>query len=454
MKPAANSTDARTTAIEVLCLWATTHGSVDLFLNSAIEQLADIDRGLTKTMVYGVLRQKEYLDYIVRAHTRHPLRKMKPRTLMTLRIGVYQLLFLDRIPESATVNATVNTLKTAGQPGWLIGFVNGVLRAVARSRATLPTADQMASQEPPLLNHPAWMVERWQAQFGRDTALAICRENGVEPPLTLRINSRRTSRSRFLELLHRSGITACAGLYSPLSVVISSYPGSVASLPGYTEGFFQVQDEAAQLASFLVNPLPHHARILDGCAGPGGKTTHLVELLPPEGTVVAVEPDRRRYHLLRDNLRRLGHGKEVLAVHTDLHAYAATRPTLFDAVLIDAPCSGTGVIRRHPDIRWNRQAGDLVIYQQKQLRLLEVAARLVKPTGALVYSTCSLEPEENEEVISHFQEKFPAFQVENVATLLPETTRRLVTASGYFRSSPVDGLDGFFAARLINARNL
>lgn len=454
MKPAANSTDARTTAIEVLCLWATTHGSVDLFLNSAIEQLADIDRGLAKTMVYGVLRQKEYLDYIVRAHTRHPLRKMKPRTLMTLRVGVYQLLFLHRIPESAAVNATVNTLKAARQPGWLVGFVNGVLRAVARSRATLPTADQMAAQEPPLLNHPAWLIERWQAQFGRDTALAICRKNSVEPPLTLRVNSRRTSRSRLLEQLHKSGITACSGLYSPLSVVITTYPGAITALPGYEEGAFQVQDEAAQLASLLVKPLPLRARLLDGCAGLGGKTTHLAEMLPPGGAVVAVEPDSRRYRLLRDNLRRLGHGQAVSAVHRDLQTYAATRPTLFDVVLVDAPCSGTGVIRRHPDIRWNRQPEDFAGYQQTQLQLLEIAARLVKPAGALVYATCSLEFEENEEVISHFQEKFPRFQVENVAELLPETAQRLVTGTGYFRSSPADGLDGFFAARLVNQRSL
>lgn len=454
MNPTSPSSNPRTAAVEVLCLWATTHNSVDLLFHAAIEQLADIDRGLVKTLVYGVLRQKEYLDHIIRTFSKHPLRKMKPRTLMTLRIGVYQLLFLSRIPESAAVNATVNTLKAASQPAWLIGFANGILRAVARSRATLPTAEQMAQAAPPILNHPAWLIERWQARFGSETARAICRCNNTEPPLTLRVNARRTSRSALREALAKSGIRARNGFYSPLSLVIDAFPGGVASLPGYDLGHFQVQDEAAQLASLLIGPLPGRCRILDGCAGLGGKTSHLAEMLPPDSAIVAVEPDSRRYRLLWDNLRRLGHSEPVLPARTDLRAYAATRPQPFDRILIDAPCSGTGVIRRQPDIRWNRQPEDLGPYQQTQVHLLEIAASLLKPGGILVYATCSLEPEENEEVIRLFFERCPRFEVENATALLPEPAHRLVDRSGFFHPSPADGLDGFFAARLIDRHNL
>lgn len=446
MTQAQPSTTARAVAIEVLCLWCTTHNSVDLLFHAAIEQLADIDRGLVKTLVYGMLRHKDSLDHIIRIFAKHPLRTMKPRTLMTLRVGVFQLLFLNRIPESAAVNATVNTLKAAGQPSWLIGFVNGILRAVARARSTLSI--------PPLLNHPAWLVKRWQAQFGQDTMLAICSANTLEPALTLRVNKRRTSRTLFRELLAKSGIITRPGWCSPLSLVIDSFPGSIAALPGYATGSFQVQDEAAQMASLLVGSLPHRARVLDGCAGLGGKTSHLAEILPAGGSLVAVEPDARRHRLLCENLRRLGHTEAVIPIRSDLHAYAATRPQPFDSILIDAPCSGTGVIRRQPDIRWNRQPEDLISYQKIQADLLSIAATLLKPSGVLVYATCSLEPEENEDLVDLFLAGYPHFQVENAAQCVPEAAHRLITPSGYFRSCPADGLDGFFAARLINRRNL
>jgi len=444
----------RSTAVEVLCLWATTHNSIDSLFHAAIEQLADIDRGLTKSLVYGVLRQKQFLDHIIRGFSKHPLTKMKPRTLMTLRIGVYQLLFLRRIPESAAVNATVNTLKAAGQPAWLIGFVNGILRSVARNRTTLPTPEELAGADPPILNHPAWLVERWQARFGTETTWTICCGNNSDPSLTLRANGRRTSVPALKTLLAKTGITAQKGLYSPSALRIDSFPGSIVALPGYEQGYFQVQDEAAQLASLLVAPLPGRCRVLDACAGLGGKTSHLAELLPPDGNIIAVEPESRRFGLLRENLHRLGHTEQVRCVRADLHAYAATRPQLFDAILIDAPCSGTGVIRRQPDIRWNRQPEDLSRYQHTQLQLLEIAVSLLNRGGVLVYVTCSLEPEENEDVVQLFLTRFPRFTVHNAADLLPEAARRLVDKAGFFRPSPADDVDGFFAARLIDPRGL
>ena len=442
----------RAAAVEVLCLWATTHNAIDLLFQATVARLAEIDRGLVKSLIYGVLRHKEYLDHIIRTHSSHPLRKMKPRTLMTLRIGVYQLLFLSRIPESAAVNATVNTLKAANQPAWMIGFANGLLRTVAKGRASLPTPAQMEAAEPPLLNHPAWLVERWQARFGVEQARAICRVNNTEPSLTLWVNGRRTSPSLLKALLERSGIAARKGEFSPAALVIERFPGAVDALPGYEEGHFQVQDEAAQLASLLIGPLPDRGRVLDGCAGLGGKTSHLAEALPPQGALVAIEPDGRRFGLLRQNLTRLGLTDQVRCLRTELASFADTRPQPFDAILIDAPCSGTGVIRRHPDIRWNRQPEEMARYQADQLRLLDIAARLLAPGGALVYATCSLEVEENEQVVAAFLGQHPTFAVASAAALLPEATHRLVDAAGFFRPTPADGLDGFFAARLIDRR--
>jgi len=451
MTPSPSPVSPRAAAVDVLCLWATTHNSVDLLFHSAIERVADIDRGLVKTLVYGVLRQKEYLDYCIRRFSKHPLRKMKPRTLMTLRIGVYQLLFLNRIPESAAVNATVNTLKSSGQPSWLIGFANGILRNVARNRTELPPPQALAEADPPVLNHPAWLIDRWKKKFGEVKARTISTYNNSEPPLTLRANSRRTSRNALKELMERSGIKAAPGVFSPQSLVIDNFPGSIASLPGYGEGLFQIQDEAAQLASLLVGQLPQGARVLDGCAGLGGKTSHLVEMLPPGGMVVAVEPDSRRYRLLKENLLRLKQRESVIAVRSDLQSYAAGHPERFDAILIDAPCSGTGVIRRQPDIRWNRSPEDFVQYQQTQLYLLEMASSLLKPGGVLIYATCSLEPEENHAVIDIFTSRIPRFTLDPAGPYLPEIAHRLVDDRGCFHPNPADGLDGFFAARLIDS---
>ena len=446
------SPSPRAAAVEALCLWATTHNSMDLLFQAQVGRLAEIDRSLFKTLIYGVLRHKEYLDHIIRRFSSHPLRKMKPRTLMTLRIGVYQLLLLHRIPESAVVNATVNTLKDSGQPAWLIGFVNGLLRAVARERTTLPTAEAMEQAEPPLLNHPAWLIERWQARFGREPARMICRVNNTEPPLTLRVNNRKTSRSQLRELLEGSGIKAAPGQFSPTALVLDRFPGAIDALPGYAEGLFQIQDEAAQLASLLLTPLPDRARVLDACAGLGGKTSHLAERLPPQGSLVAIEPDSRRFGLLRQNLTRLGLADQVRCLRTDLARFADTQPQPFDAILVDAPCSGTGVIRRQPDIRWNRQPEDLARYQTDQLRLLGLAASLLAPGGVLVYATCSLEAEENERVVQALLAGHGTLAVASAAALLPEAAGSLVDPAGFFRPTPADGLDGFFAARLIDRR--
>ena len=439
---------ARSAAVEALCLWASVSTPVDLIFNSTVAELDDADRGLAKTLVYGVLRQRDYLDWIIGQFSKHPLAKMKTRTLMTLRVGVYQLFFLTRIPESAAVNTTVNTLKAAGQPAWLIGFVNGLLRAIVRAKASLPRPEDALSNNSPILNHPPWLVDRWHRRYGAEKTRAICQLNNTEPDLTLRTNIRRNSRASLLALLQKCGITACEGRFSPAALIIDKFPGSVAALPGYEEGFFQVQDEAAQLASLLFGPLASGCRILDACAGLGGKTCHLAETAPPGAIITAIEPDEKRFSLLNENLRRLGLDDYVVSLRTDLARFASSAPLPFHAILVDAPCSGTGVIRRQPDIRWNRHPEDLPANRERQLRLLETAATLLAPGGTLVYATCSMEPEENEEVIVSFLQQHPRLTIRNARESLPEKAHILVDTNGFFRSNPTDGLDGFFAAAM------
>ena len=376
---------------------------------------------------------------------------MKSRTIQALRVGIFQLFFLDRIPPSAAINETVQALKDMRQPKWLTGFVNGVLRSVERQRPDLPTPfNGKKLPDSAALSHPKWLINRWLERFGRPEAAAICRANNSVAPLSLRINTTRTTRNSILELLAAAEIEALKGRYSPLAVKLTGYNGPVVKIPGFSDGLFQVQDEAAQLVSMLLGPLRPNGIYLDGCAGLGGKTSHLAQILPPECQLFAVEPNPGRLQKLRENLERLHLGKAVHIVEEKIESLLPEMKQKFTGILIDAPCSGLGVIRRHPDIRWARSPEDLERYQGIQLAILASAARLLEPGGVLVYCTCSTEPEENQAAVESFLAAHPGFSLSDCRDFLPESGTEFVDAAGYFQTIPGrDDLDGFFAARLI-----
>lgn len=447
----AKNSSARATAIDILLGRQAANTPVDGFFNKLTTQLSPRDRGFAKTLVYGVLRQKQYLDFIIEQFSKHPLKKMKPRTLVTLETGVYQLLFLDRIPPSAAVHATIDTLKDAGQPRWLQGFANGILRNVTRKKDFLPTPEQAQTKGHPILNHPGWMIDRWQHQFGKKKSEDICRLNNTEPLLTLRVNTRVMPRGELATAFTQQNIEAVNCTHSNLGIHLPSYTGMVTDLPGFAQGAFQVQDESAQLATVLLGSLHDKNRILDGCAGLGGKTSHLAQLVADHGEIIAVEPDQRRANLLLENLTRLQLNQQTTIVQSSLEAFAATRPQGFDAILLDVPCSGTGVIRRHPDIRWNRCPSDIAELQKNQIQLLTIGASLLNPGGILVYATCSMEPEEDEENIARFLAATPNYSIVDARTLLPATAHCFVDAQGLFKPLPTPTNDGFFAAALLYA---
>jgi 16S rRNA (cytosine967-C5)-methyltransferase len=226
----------------------------------------------------------------------------------------------------------------------------------------------------------------------------------------------------------------------------------VTNLPGFREGVFQVQDQAARLACDLLGPFHQQGHYLDACAGLGGKTCVLASLLPKDTSLIALEPDQRRYRLLEENLQRQGLAERVTTVQQELQAFPGGEDCFFAGILVDAPCSGTGVIRKHPDIRWNRQPEDLVAYQEKQLELLRTAADMVRPGGVLVYATCSLEPEENQEVVEQFLASAAAFALTECRDFLPAPAASLVDGKGCFAPLPTEEIEGFFAARLLRRR--
>ena len=440
---AAPKANVRQEAIGVLERCWRERCSVDPLLAAAQARLNDHrDRQLTAAIVRGVLRRLRGLDWVLARFSKHPLAKMRPLPLSALRAGVFQLLYMDRLPAAAVVNETVKALRVKRQPRWLTGFVNGLLRRVAREREEV----MAALDEAPLgvrLNHPDWLVERWRRRYGEEGVRRICAANAGEAELCLHING---SAAAYHERLRAAGIEAAAGRYLPTCLRLPAYRGPVAALPGYDDGAFFVQDEAAQLLTCLFSPI--EGPVLDACAGVGGKTAALARRFGA-GAVTAVEPHAGRSSLLGENLRRLGL-EGVRVERTAIADFAAAKEGRdFAAVLVDAPCSGLGVTGRHPDIRWNREAADIPRYQERQRAILTAAAALVRPGGELVYATCSTEPEENEAVVSAFLQREGDFMVVEAATRLPETARPLVDESGFLRTVPGPEMsDGFFAALL------
>ncbi len=442
---------SRYLAVQCLTHWDRDRQAIQPYVDSLVydSTLTGSDRYLAVMLIQGVLRQLQYLDAIISRFAKHPLRKMKPLMLMTLRVGVYQILFLERIPDSAAVNETVKVLKAKNQPQWIINFANGVLRNISRKKAELPGPEHAGKNNSAILNHPEWLIRRWQGRYGPEQTNEICRNNNKEPFFVLRVNTLRTSQEKLAEMFSAAGIEVHKGSYAPDSLVIESPKGPISDLPGFAAGLFHVQDEAAQLVTLLLGPFDLAGNFLDACAGLGGKTCQLMQLLPHDAKLVAVEPSNQRFQRLVKNIQRLGMTENITMVHQRLDDMLQNNIARFHGILVDAPCSGTGVIRRHPDIRWNRRQEDLQTYQQLQLEILQQAGHLLVPGGVLVYATCSMEQEENQMVIEAFLAGNPNFFLSDAEKYVPDSARKLVSSNGYFTTTPAAGLDGFFGARLV-----
>jgi 16S rRNA (cytosine967-C5)-methyltransferase len=299
----------------------------------------------------------------------------------------------------------------------------------------------------PYLNHPDWLTSRWRKNYGSKAMKQICATNNQEPILCLRV-TQRIDKESLMTLFKDHNIVSLPGTFAPDALLIPDIHGPITALPGFKENFFQVQGQAAQLTSLLLGPFCHGGNYLDCCAGLGGKTAHLASLInQTNGSLTAIEPDDDRFEKLRQNLQHRSETDIVTIHHETIEDFAKVFSKQYNAILVDAPCSGTGVICRQPDIRWNRIEQDLISYQLRQIKILHHAAPLLLPGGVLVYATCSIEPEENSCVISHFLEHNPNFSLENCSDYLPDSARNFVS-DGCFAPLPTKEIDGFFAARL------
>jgi 16S rRNA (cytosine967-C5)-methyltransferase len=398
------------------------------------------DLALMHELVKGTLRWRGRIDWALDRLVHIGLPQVQPWIKNALRLGAYQILFLDRVPPHAAVDETVKLALKYGHPG-TAGLVNSVLRRLVDEKGTLvaPEGDDPASLAA-WGSHPIWLAERWLARFGIEATRALMLADNRAVPVGLRVNALRATREQLIERLAREGVTAGPARFSPDLVWVEGHvaPGT---LPAFREGWCTAQDESEALVGRLVAPQPHE-RLLDLCAAPGGKCSHLAELMGDEGEVWAMERAEGRVAPLEHTVGRLG-THSVHVVQGDGRSYNFPMP--FDRVLVDAPCSGLGVLGRRADARWRKGPEVLREMPPIQLDLLAAGGRRARPGGVLVYSVCSFEPEETVAVVERFLRQSPSFVLESASGILPDP---IVDENGFMQVLPhVHGCDGAFAAR-------
>ena len=438
----------RQAACETLLRIRKEGGFADRLIDNELSNgiLSGPDRGLYAELVFGVLRRQGTLDHILQQLLEKPMIELDPLALVILRIGLYQLTCLDRIPESAAVNESVNLAKLI-TPG-TSGLINAVLRNYLRRRDTISFPDIGANPAAAIAarhSQPEWLVAQWIEQLGVTEAGLLAEASSQQPPLTLRVNTLRTDRNQLCEAFERQGIEATACRFSPDGVTVTGRH-TISTLPGFDAGLFAVQDEASQLAARLLGAEPGE-RIWDACCAPGGKCGHLAQLMDDRGEVIATDISRSKLTLVQESVRRLGI-RSISTSVADLHQPDTFPDGFFDRILLDAPCSGLGVIRRNPEAKWRLFSGDITRLAAVQKTLLNNAAVKLKPGGTLLYSTCSTSEAENELVVEDFLLHHPAFVLENLNDHFPGWSD-LIAFYGMFRVWPHrHGMDGFFAARI------
>ncbi|MEZ5568413.1 MAG: 16S rRNA (cytosine(967)-C(5))-methyltransferase RsmB [Halioglobus sp.] len=441
---------ANTRAVAAQVIAAVLQGqSLSQALPPGLDRVAAADRGLLQQLCYGTLRDAPRLQALLARLLDKPLRKRDIDVQALLLLGLYQLEG-SRIPDHAAVATTVDASRQM-QKTWAGGLTNAILRRFLRERDTLLTTLTAAEASA----HPGWLLARLEAQWPQRAA-GIIAANNSQPPMTLRVNARLTTRADYLQELAAAGIEARAGLLAPQAVYLDAGI-DVHALPGFTEGRVSVQDEAAQLAAVLLGAQPGE-RVLDACAAPGGKACHLLELQPGIAELVAMDIDAERLARVRENLGRL-----KLAAHC-IQGDGRQPPdslanAIFDRILVDAPCSASGVIRRHPDIKLLRREADIAQLQRQQIEILQGLWPLLRPGGVLLYVTCSLLEDENARVIDSFLDRRDSRELEERLEHAgrPQSLPLAVTwgepaGCGRQLLPETDGSDGMFFALLQKPR--
>lgn len=444
--------NARSCAVKILCRCERSDAYLDKLIDSELRNsnLNDFDKSLLNELTHGVIRWMRRLDWFLNGFYRGQYEKCLPEVKNAMRVALYQILFLNKIPYSAAVNEAVEFIKKIRDDKHA-GVVNGLLRTIIRTLDALvwPTREiDEVNYLGIIQSHPNWMVRRWIARFGFDDAQKLCEANNKRPFITLRVNRNKTSVEELVKHLNERNIQFRQGNYLDYFLSIKAM-SKIYDDDFFKKGFFTIQDESAGLISHLVAPREDEL-VLDVCSAPGGKSSHLYEIMKGRGKIVAIEKYSSRVETMKKNFERLGM-ENILAFQEDLNE---PKTDLFknklinkaNKVLVDAPCSGLGILSKKPDIKWKREPEDIYKLQKLQLELLEISSKFVKTGGALIYSTCTIESDENSDVIHKFLENHSEFEIDNAKNYVPEN---VVNDEGFIEVFTYKHqIDGSFGARL------
>jgi len=440
---------ARETALKILYEINEKGAYSNIALNKYLSshELSERDRAFITELVYGVVKWKLTLDRTVAACSDIKMERLSPWIKNILRIGTYQLLFLTKVPPSAAVNESVKLARRYGHNA-SAGYVNAVLRNIAGGGGKDIVPDRAVDPVGYLsvrYSYPKWIADKFMELFGEEFAESLLEAGNRVPDLTVRANTLKTSAEGLVNALKNEGVEASPGRYVSDAVIIKSQV-SVTRLKAFRNGLFQVQDESSMLPAAVLAPQPGE-KVLDACSAPGGKATHMAQMMQNKGLITAMDIHEHKLKLIEDAAGRLG----TDIIRTELHDAAIPVPQhegAYDRVLLDAPCSGLGIIRRKPDIKWARENRDIGSITGLQRRLIDSVSKAVKPGGVMVYSTCTLLPEENECIVRDFLNNNDEFYEDDITAYLPPGLAKHARG-GMIQAYPNrDGIDGFFVARL------
>ncbi|SFA74866.1 MULTISPECIES: 16S rRNA (cytosine(967)-C(5))-methyltransferase RsmB [unclassified Bacillus (in: firmicutes)] len=439
--------NVRETAMDLLETIEKNQSYSNLLLHHAIEKnvIPAKDIGLLTELTYGTLQRKMTLDFYLKPFIKDS-RKWQSWVMNLLRVTLYQMVYLDKIPDRAAIFEAVEIAKKRGHKG-IAGLVNGILRSVQREGLpSLETIEDPIERLSVATSHPVWLVRRWVDQFGIESTSEMCELNLIAPLQTARINTTKITREECVALLEEEGY-----LVEPSPILpeaIRGLQGNLASSTAFKWGLLTIQDESSMLVAHALG-IKEDEEVLDACAAPGGKSTHIAEKMSNSGKVVSLDLHEHKVKLINDNANRLGLTNiETKAIDTRKVQEVFPEES-FDRILLDAPCSGLGVMRRKPDMKYTKKEEDLFHLSSIQWQLLQSVAPLVKKGGILVYSTCTVDNEENQKVVNRFLEENPQFEGDHtLVDRMPEAIKPLVTGYDLQMMPQHIGSDGFYIASL------
>lgn len=416
--------NAREVAMDILTKVEQQQAYSNLLLHQTLQRLKleRVEAALATEIVYGTIQRRNTINFFLSRFLPKGLAKLDPWVRSLLQLSFYQLYYLDRIPMHAVVNEAVNIAKRKGHKG-ISGMINGVLRNVLRTfekgELVLPEGLSSLTRISLAESHPEWMVARWIKQFGEQNTERICKANNRTPHISVRVNTIKAYRDELMRQMGEQELEVRPSLLSIHGILVEQ-SGNMANTAWFTDGKLSIQDESSMLVAAAVDPRPG-MNVLDCCAAPGGKTTHMAELMNNQGKVYANDIHPHKQKLIDEQAKRLGLNCIETIVNDAKYLSNELKSMTFDRILVDAPCSGLGVIRRKPDLKWVKEEKEIENLPKLQLEILSSVAQLLHPDGVLVYSTCTMEREENQEVVETFLKQHPQFELDpSIRSILPK----------------------------------